>query len=140
VVHLPELLEKYCNIAEFLFVYTDEMRATTATQDHHLPAELEEFAEPPGTPPGSRLRLEPRVRAGLKLFGLSLPCLLDNEQREVQRLYSGGPKRLFIVDRDGRIALDSGNLPRNAFPWKEITNWLDHYGESVSPLPAQKHG
>ena len=140
MVHLPELIEKYDDRAEFLFVYTSEMTMTMAMHSHQLPKELEEFAEPPGAPPGSRLRLEHRVRAGKKLFGLRLPCLLDNEQYEVQKLYNAGPKRLLIVDQSGRIALDSGNLPMNAFPWKKITDWLDHYGESDSPRPAQKHG
>lgn len=111
-----------------------------ATHSHHLPEELEEFAEPPGALPGSRLRLEQRVRAGKKLFGLRLPCLLDSEQCEVQKLYNAAPKRLLIVDQSGRIALDSGNLPTNAFPWNKVTDWLDRYGESVSPRPAQKQG
>jgi hypothetical protein len=54
--------------------------------------------------------------------------LLDNEQYEVQNLYNAFPKRLLIVDPAGRIALDSGNKPMEAFPWKEVTDWLDHYG------------
>jgi hypothetical protein len=111
-----------------------------ALYDPQLPDELKEFDEPSDAPVGSRLRLEQRVRAGKKLFGLHLPCLLDNKQNEVQQLYGVLAKRLFIVDPDGHIALDSGNLPTKAFPWKEVADWLDHYSESVSQRPAKKHG
>ena len=115
------------------------MGMARAAQNHELPEELREFAEPPGAPPWSRLRIEQRVRAGKELFGLRMPCLIDNEQREVEKLYGSGTNRLLIVDPAGRIALDSGNLPWNDFPWKRITDWLDHFGESVSARAAQKH-
>lgn len=138
MVHLPKLIEKYGERAEFLFVYNQEMGMTMATYRHQLPEELEEFDEPPGAPSGSRLRLEQRVRAGKKLFGLHLPCLLDNTLHEVQKLYNAFPKRLLIVDPAGRIALDSGNKPMNAFPWEEVTDWLDNYRESVSPRSTPK--
>jgi hypothetical protein len=50
------------------------------------------------------------------------------------------PKRLVVVDTEGRIDLDSGRAPTAPFPWKEVTDWLDHYGESVSPPLGEKHG
>lgn len=134
------MIEKYGDLVEFLFVYTSEMGMARATQSHELPEELREFAEPPGTPPWSRLRLEQRVRAGKELFGLRMSCLIDNEQREVEKLYGSGPNRLLILDPTGRIALDSGNIPMKAFPWKRITDWLDHFGESVSARTALQHG
>ncbi len=134
------MIEKYGDLVEFLFVYTSEMGMARAAQNHELPEELREFAEPPGTPPWSRLRLEQRVRAGKELFGLRMPCLIDNEQREVEKLYGSGPNRLMILDLAGRIALDSGNIPMNAYPWKRIIDWLDHFVESVSAQVPQKHG
>lgn len=136
MVHLPELLENYGDLAEFLFIYTDETGTAMATHDHQLPQEIEQFAEPAGAPRGSRLRLEERVRAGMKHFGLRMPFLLDTERRKARSLYGANSKRLLIVDPAGRIAVDSGNVPSHDFPWQEITDWLDHYGESVS---AHKH-
>jgi hypothetical protein len=140
VVHLPKLLEKYSDFAEFLLVYTDETEMTTGSRYHELPEPLRESAEPPDAPQGSRLRLEQRVRAGKEHFGLQMPCLIDNEQREVKMLYHVGAKRLLIVDKTGHIAFDSGNSTTGVFPWQKVTDWLDHYGESASPRSAGKHG
>jgi hypothetical protein len=137
VVHLPELLEKYSDRVEFLFVYTREIGMAMATHRHELPEALSDLAEPAGAPPGSRFRLAERIRAGMKHFGLRLPCLLDNEECDVQNQYGAIPKRLIIVDTDGRIVLDSGKAPIASFPWNEVTDWLDHYGESVSLQSAQ---
>ena len=136
MVHLPKLIEKYSDRAEFLFIYNSEMKKGF---NHQLPEALREFADPPDAPEGSQLFLEQRVRAGMKNFNLRMACLLDNEQGQVQKLYGADPKRLLIVDPNGRIALDSGNMPSEDFPWKEITDWLDHYGEPISP-PGENHG
>ncbi len=133
VVHLPELHDKYGDSAQFVFVYVREPEAGRATRNHDLPEELREFAEPPSAPPGSRLRLVPRVRAGKKHFGLHFPCLLDNENGEVGQLYEACPKRLIIVDKSGHIALDSGKVPKAPFPWKKITEWLDRNSEFSPP-------
>lgn len=100
---------------------------------HPFPKALREFEEPAGSPPGSRLRLASRVRAGREHYHLPFPCLIDSEQGEVETLYNAWPKRLLIVDRAGRVVLDSGNLASAPFPWKAITDWLDREGESVSP-------
>jgi hypothetical protein len=140
VVHLPEMLDKYGDRAEFLFVYTQELGMSMATHSHQLPESLRDLAEPPEAPRGSRLRLTERVRAGKKHFNLQLPCLLDNEQCDVQTLYGANPKRLVIVDSAGRIALDSGTVPSASFPWKEVADWLDHHGGSASLQSAEKHG
>lgn len=132
MVHLPQFHEKYGDRAQFLFVYVREVGM--GMMGHHpFPEALREFDEPPGAPPGSRLRLKPRVRAGRKHYHLAFPCLIDNEQAEVEKLYSAWPKRVLIVDSTGRIDLDSGNLSSASFPWKALTEWLDRYSESVSP-------
>lgn len=135
MVHLPELVEKYSERADFLFVYSGELGMSAALH-HELPEALSAFAEPPNAPVGSQRLLEQRVRAGRKYFDLRMPCLLDSAQGVVQKLYGADPKRLLIVDPTGRIALDSGNTPSLNFPWKEITNWLDHYSEPVSHRPS----
>ncbi|HTU90187.1 MAG TPA: hypothetical protein VMF69_08950 [Gemmataceae bacterium] len=134
------MIEKYSDCVEFLFVYTGEAGMSPLGPLHQLPAALRPFAEPPGTPRGSRIHLASRVRAGKEHFGLCLLCLLDNEQGVAQKLYNACPKRLLIVDLAGRIVLDSGHRPAFAFPWKEATDWLDHYSESIDPLYEEKRG
>lgn len=132
MVHVRQLHEKYGNIAQFLFIYISE-------PGHELPEELAPFAEPPDAPPGSRLRLLPRVRAGRKHFALRFPCLIDNEKGEVEVLYNAWPKRYVLVDTDGRVVLESGNLGVMPSFWKEVSGWLDHYSTSLSPQAAEKH-
>lgn len=127
------MIEKHHDCAEFLFVYTGEDRMPRMGSHHQLPKALRLFAEPPGAPRGSRLRLASRIRAGKKHFDLRLPCLIDNQQCEVQQLYSASPKRMLIVDLTGRIVLDSGHAPAAPFPWKEAADWLDRYRESLDP-------
>lgn len=140
MVHLPELYEKYGDRAQFLFVYVREAGIKMGMTGHHaFPEALREFDEPAGAAPGSRLRLAPRVRAGREHFHLDFPCLIDTEEAKVEELYGAWPKRLLIVDTAGRIAVDSGNLASMTFPWKAITNWLDHNSTPLTPQSAEKH-
>lgn len=131
MVHVRRLHERYGGRAQFFFVYISEA-------PHELPDELRPFAEPAGAAPGSRLRLLPRVRAGIEHFNLRFPCLLDNEQAEVEKLYDGFPTRLIIVGSAGRIALDSGFMSSDAFPWKRISDWFERHDTSPSPRAAEQ--
>jgi hypothetical protein len=126
VVHLRHLHDKHGDRAQFLFVYIREA-------GHLLPEALRDFrdfTEPDDPPPGSRNRLKQRVRAGRDLFGLRFPCLLDNEQMEVQYRYSAFPRRMLVVDATGRIVVDSGNFMNDPFPHERASDWLDHYDPS----------
>jgi hypothetical protein len=42
---------------------------------------------------------------------ISMPLLVDDVDDRVGHLYSGMPDRLYIVDRDGRVAYKSGRGP-----------------------------
>lgn len=134
------MFEEYGACAEFLFIYSGEATMPGMGSHHQLPKALRQFAEPPGKPRGSRIRLASRVRAGNEHFGLHMPCLIDNEQCEVQKLYNASPKRMLIVDTAGRIVLDSGRAPSVAFPWEEAANWLNRYSESIYPQPVEQSG
>jgi hypothetical protein len=117
VVHLRQLHEQYGDRAQFLFVYIHE-------GPHDFPMSAPESAD---APPDSRSALVQRVGAGIRRFDLYIPCLLDNEQREVESLYHAYPLRMLVVDPAGCIVVDSGAAPWNPFPWKATTDWLDHY-------------
>lgn len=135
MVHVRQLHEKYGSRAQFLFVYISEA-------GHEYPEKLRPFAEPPGAPEGSRLRLLPRVRAGKKHFDLRFPCLIDNEKNEVETLYRAYPTRLVIVDIAGRIALDSGAVSLQSTYWERVSDWFDrssphsHAPRGNAPPPA----
>ena len=44
-------------------------------------------------------------------LGLELPALVDDPDNHVERAYTAWPDRLYVVDRDGRIALKSAPGP-----------------------------
>jgi hypothetical protein len=37
-------------------------------------------------------------------LNMSMPCVVDTMDNEVDALYAGWPERLFVIDRNGRIA------------------------------------
>ena len=51
--------------------------------------------------------------AGLcvKNLGIELPALVDEADNRVERDYTAWPDRLYVIDRDGRIALKSDAGP-----------------------------
>ena len=135
MVTLRQLHEKYSDRAQFLFVYIRDA-------GHELPEAMRSLAEEPDVPAEPRVRrrkrefviprprLLKRARAGRKFFGLHFPCLLDNEDKEVELQYTAFPKRMLVVDPAGRIVVDSGHFVDDPFPWEEVTYWLDRYGPS----------
>ena len=44
-------------------------------------------------------------------LGIELPALLDEPDNRVERAYTGWPDRLYVIDRDGRIAHKSAAGP-----------------------------
>jgi hypothetical protein len=51
--------------------------------------------------------------AGLcvKNLGIELPAIVDGPDNRVERLYTGWPDRLYVIDRDGTIAHKSAAGP-----------------------------
>jgi len=45
------------------------------------------------------------------ILGLSMPMLVDEMDDRVNRLYSGFPDRLYLIDRDGKVAYKGGRGP-----------------------------
>jgi hypothetical protein len=44
-------------------------------------------------------------------LGIELPALVDEPDNRVERAYTGWPDRLYVIDRDGRIAHKSAAGP-----------------------------
>lgn len=47
----------------------------------------------------------------IRNLGIELPALVDEIDNRVERAYTGWPDRLYVVDRDGRIAHKSAAGP-----------------------------
>jgi hypothetical protein len=118
---LRRLHQTYGDRAAFLFIYIREA-------SHAPPEALQHIADDPAAPPDPEANRRWRLRAALEHFRLSLPCLLDTDDARVEGLYQAWPTRLLLVDRAGRVALDSGNSPDKPFPWEEAEAWLDGQG------------
>jgi len=77
---------------------------------------------------------------------LSMPLLVDAIDDRVNRLYSGFPDRLYLIDRDGRVAYKGGRGPFGYKPRElEQTMVLMLLNETPSEKTAvdevtKKHG
>ena len=80
--------------------------------------------------PGDGWSMESNERAGIKIaqpttadertkvasqccasLDMAMPLLVDTIDDSVNRAYSGFPDRLYLIDRDGRVAYKSGRGP-----------------------------
>jgi hypothetical protein len=70
-----------------------------------------------------------RVKVAVKACStlkIKLPCLVDGMDNAVNRAYSGWPDRLYIVDKDGKIAVKGGPGPGGFTPSvQEARRWLE---------------
>ena len=46
-----------------------------------------------------------------KSLGITMPMVVDDMNDRVGHLYSGMPDRLYVIDRDGRVAYKGGRGP-----------------------------
>ena len=51
-----------------------------------------------------------------KVLEISMPLLVDEIDDRVGRAYSGMPDRMYVIDRDGRVAYKSGRGPFGFLP------------------------
>jgi len=66
---------------------------------------------------------------------ISMPVLVDKIDNKVDGLYAGWPERMFIVDREGKIAYAGKQGPWGFKP-EEVAEWLK---KNIGP-PADKIG
>ena len=52
----------------------------------------------------------------VRTLGIEMPAVLDNLDNATEAAYTGWPDRLYLIDRDGRIAFKSGTGPWGFVP------------------------
>jgi hypothetical protein len=112
------MYQKYGDRAAFLFVYVREAHPSDGWQ---MPVNEEEsvvFEQPASFQ--RRAEIATKCCDSLKL---TMPCVVDNMENEVDALYAGWPERIFIIDAAGRIAYAGGPGPFGFKP-KEAEAWL----------------
>jgi type I thyroxine 5'-deiodinase len=96
------MYEKYRGKAAFYVVYIGEAHPNDAWQ---LPSNLEDkvvFESPKDL--GQRASL---AEVCVTKLGIKLPAVVDRFDDAVERAYSGWPDRLYLIDKEGRIAYQS---------------------------------
>ncbi len=59
---------------------------------------------------------------------LTIPCLIDDIDNKVNKLYSSSPTRVFLVRKDGRLGVAGKRGPRGLRPaLKETREWLTSF-------------
>jgi hypothetical protein len=99
---LNDLYQKYRDRAAFYIVYIQEAHPVDAWQ---MDVNVKE-----GALLSTTRTLADRTHAAdtcLIKLGLHLPALVDTPDDRVERAYTGWPDRLYVIDRDGRIAFKS---------------------------------
>ena len=71
-----------------------------------------------------------RVKVATKacdVLKIRIPCLVDGMNDEANKAYAAWPDRLYVVDRDGKIAVAGGQGPRGFMPSVEAARaWLEN--------------
>lgn len=100
------MYERYRNDVAFLIVYIGEAHPSDAWQ---LPSNVRDrvvYASPANDDERSELAGVCVTRLGIKL-----PALVDRFDDATDTAYSGWPDRLYLIDRQGRIAYKSNPGP-----------------------------
>jgi Iodothyronine deiodinase/EF-hand domain pair len=107
--NIEKLYRRYKDRATFLMVYVREAHPTDGwrTSDNDRPGVV------------GVASIQPRnydERAGVaqtcgRMMGLAFPMVVDTIDDRAGNLYSGMPGRLYVIDREGKVAFKSGRGP-----------------------------
>jgi hypothetical protein len=105
-VRLDGLAKKYRDHVQFLCVYIKEAHPTDESQS---PLNIEEdvlYEQP--TTEDERAAI---ASACILRFNYSFPMVLDNMANEIENKYRAFPERLYLLDKNGRVAWKCGIGP-----------------------------
>jgi type I thyroxine 5'-deiodinase len=105
------MYQQYKDRAEFLIVYILEAHASDVWQMQDNIRQNVIFASP--------RNFEERggvAESCVRKLNIQIPAVLDNFENTTERAYTGWPDRLYVVNRDGRIAHKSKAGPFGFHP------------------------
>jgi hypothetical protein len=100
------LQKRYGDRVEFLAIYVREAHPTDGWRMLSNDRVGISFKQP--TEKGDRLEVAKKCCAALEI---TMPVLVDDIDDHVGHAYSGMPDRLYVIDREGKIAYKSGRGP-----------------------------
>ncbi len=107
--NIEKLYRRYKDRATFVMIYVREAHPTNGwrTSDNDRPGVVGVATHQPRT-------YEERAgvaRSCARMMDLAFPMLVDTIDDRAGNLYSGMPGRLYIIDREGKVAFKSGRGP-----------------------------
>lgn len=122
---MERMYKEYKDVAEFYIVYISEAHAS----DDERPVE---YATELGIKEhknfGERCMVATRLRTDKTL---TIPCLVDGMDNAVDKAYKALPDRVYVVRKDGKLAVASKRGPRGFRPAITKTRaWLASYKET----------
>jgi thiol-disulfide isomerase/thioredoxin len=104
--NIEKLYQKYKDRATFVMVYVREAHPT----DGWRMESNDRVGATTAQPKSYEERVDVAQKCG-KLFNIGFPMLVDTIDDTVGARYSGMPGRLYLIDRDGKVAFKSGRGP-----------------------------
>ena len=105
------LVRKYKDQVAFYAVYIREAHTSDVWQDPDNVDDHVIFAAPKNMDQRTEMGKMCVVKLGIKF-----PAVLDNFQNTTERDYTGWPDRLYVIDRDGRIAFKAAPVRSASSP------------------------
>ena len=129
---MEKMYRKYGDIAKFYIVYVSEAHA----EDDKYPVP---YAKDLGIKEHKtyeeRCVVADRLRKDKKL---TIPCLIDEMDNNVEKIYKGWPDRVFLVRKDGRLGVAAMRGPWGfQAGMDDASKWLAEYKRTGKepPLP-----
>lgn len=123
---MEQLYQEFKDIAEFRLVYIREAHATDSRRPVQYAFDLKIKEH---TSLDERCDVAKRLLEDKKL---TIPCLIDNMDNRTARDYQSWPDRLFVVKKDGTIAVAADRGPRGFAPaLRAARKWLEQYRFSL---------
>lgn len=117
--------QDYKDIAAFFIVYIREAHAADSSWPVGYAKELDIKEHKTY---GDRCTVATRLVREKKL---TLPCLVDGIDNQVNEAYQGWPDRIFLVRTDGKVGVAAGQGPWGFAPGLEKTReWLAEYDKT----------
>lgn len=130
---MEEMYQEYQQIAEFRIVYISEAHAVDDSRPTPF-ARLKGIFEHQDY--GQRCSTAEMM---MQEENITIPCVIDEMDNQVSRAYNALPDRVFVVDKDGKLAIASNRGPSGFRPaLKETREWLSQYrasGHEPEPPP-----
>jgi len=124
---LNKLYQQYKDRAEFYVVYIREAHSSNGWQ---MKVNLDQnvvFADPTSYEEKTEV-----AQMCVYKLGIDFPTLIDDFSNSTELAYTGWPDRLYVVDRDGRVAHKSTPGPFGFHP-EEVERTLQRLLPDVGP-------